>query len=121
MPTLKTWQEVVISAEHGIFFLQGQGQLLDVLTSAKSVIEANLDGERHMFTNNADYLTSLVSLKMDVITEDSLLKAADKSSKSSSWKVPNWGSKAQEDDADMATRTCQAKYMDGVGHVLLFA
>lgn len=90
-----------------------------MLTSAKSVIEANLDGERHMFTNNADYLTSIVSLKRDVITEDSLLKASDKSSKSSSWKVPNWGSKAQEDDEDMATRTCQAKYMDGVGQILL--
>ena len=72
-----------------------------------------------MFTNNADYLTSVVSLKRNVVTEDSLLKASNKSSKSSGWTVPNWGSKAQEDDADMATRTCQAKYMDGVGQILL--
>lgn len=89
---------------------QAWGELADLAANAKASIQANLDGEKHMFTNNGDYLASVYSLRMAVM-KNSSLKASDKDSKSG-WM--DWGNKAREDNADMATQTCQVNNMDRV-------
>ena len=49
------------------------------------------------------------------MNQNSSFKASDKGSKSG-WM--DWGSKAQEDNADMATKICLANNMDGVSKKL---
>ena len=103
---------------------QVQHELLNVVAKAKASVSANLDSERHIFTSNDDYLKTLVSLKKDIMSENSTVKGTDKSSKaagftSSILAMDKWRSKAPEDFADDATRSCPARYIDGVSQTLL--
>lgn len=91
-----------------------------MVARAKASVNANLDSEGHIFTNNDDYLSSLVSLKRNIMSENS----TDRSSKhpgftSTILGMDMWGSKAQSDFGTDATRSCQARSIDGVSKILL--